>query len=67
MLKKSSSIRIIGPIIFDAFGLFTKEIYDQLLAGNDTIVDELLFKHISEEEGNRSKVLEQIQKECSFI
>lgn len=64
MLKESSSVRIVGPIIFDAFGLFTKEIYDQLLIGDDTIINDLLFKHLSEEDNDRSKISEQIQKRC---
>jgi len=64
MLKESSSVRIVGPIIFDAFGLFTKEIYDQLLIGDDTIIDDLLFKHLSGEDNERSKISEQIQKRC---
>jgi hypothetical protein len=62
MLKESSSVRIVGPIIFDAFGLFTKEIYDQLLIGDDTIIDDLLFKHLSGEDNERSKISEQVQK-----
>ena len=64
MLKESSSVRIVGPIIFDAFGLFTKEIYDQLLIGDDTIIDDLLFKHLLGEDNERSKISEQIQKRC---
>ena len=62
MLKESSSVRIVGPIIFDAFGLFTKEIYDQLLIGDDTIIDDLLFKHLSGEGYDISRVSEQVQK-----
>ena len=64
MLKESSSVRIVGPRIIDAFGLFTKEIYDQLLIGDDTIINDLLFKHLSGEDNERSKISEQIQKRC---
>lgn len=64
MFRQYNNVRIIGPIIFDAFGLFTKEIYDQLLIGDDTIIDDLLFKHLSGEDNERSKISEQIQKRC---
>jgi hypothetical protein len=65
MLKESNNIRIIGPIIFDVCGFFTKEIYDQLLLGNDDIIDELLIKHSFEVINYGKKVSEQVQERNS--
>ncbi len=62
MFRQYNNVRIIGPVIFDAFYFFTKETYYQILAGNDTVVEELLFKHVSGEGYDISRVSEQVQK-----
>jgi len=58
-----SSVKVLQPILFDSMGLFTQDVYQQIIDGNDELVDMLLVAHFLERKSNESKqISKQIQK-----